>query len=288
MEGIRLQHADAVLRADGASPLAHILVHPRFQGGLDLLVLAWRDDIEVNISVDRMAPHVRSRLRIGGKPLRHFVLERVPLPQRQAQIVLVDVSRLAGGYRTELADMPKLRSLLVVLGDDSINHGHPPLQRRSLVHCLLQEGGEAFTVLVLVRAVRLDEDVVWVVGGHAHVLSGHDGHVHDAAHCVGIHELEGAQNLVDLALGEFQRLTDGVNRVTGQESDLHGPGQRSGGHANLGDDAQRAFGAEEELPQRIARVVLATRIHQIQDLPSAQHDFQASDVAEQRPKAAES
>ena len=98
---------------------------------------------------------------------------------------------------------------------------------------------------------------------------------HHQAECNLGHQLKGRQRRIESVFGPVQQGYRPIGRLHPQPTGH--PRFRQGIELEhgRGDDAERAFGADEQLFQVVAGIVLAQAAQAIEQLPVGQHDLQA-------------
>lgn len=282
-----LRETKTVLGGDTALALLHPLVDPRLQRLLDLLVVPARRDVQVQVRVAHVAvaDHVEDRLALvvnaDEVELAHagtaVVDELVQVRQRDGQVVLVDAAEVLAGLGDALAAGPQVLRLCLVLGDHAVCND-------LLGHNVLEEGGQLLAVVVRVRAGGLDQAVEGVLVGEG---EGFARRTDVELLRFGVHELEGGENLGELALGFAEGFLDVLVGGQAEVGDVDGGGALRAVDGNSGDDANGALATNEELLDVVAGVVLAELGQVVHDGAVRENSLQTEDSAVKRSVAEE-
>ncbi len=89
------------------------------------------------------------------------------------------------------------------------------------------------------------------------------------------HQFEAGQRRAAEACGQVEKRERIFDRVEAREGDLMAERLREKLQHRAGDDAERAFGADEEVAQVVAGIVLLQPAQPVPDLARRQHDFEA-------------
>ncbi|CRK12468.1 hypothetical protein BN1708_010508 [Verticillium longisporum] len=276
-----LGHAQAVLGADAAVALLDPLVDERLEHLLDPRIVPPHGGVEVQVRVAHVAvaddADDGELVRVADEarrlhPLVRVLDELVHVGNGDGHVVLVRAAPVAEALGDALAPAPEGLGLRLVLREHTV--------RDDLVrHDVLEELFQLLVVVVAVGPARLDEAVERVL-----VLEGPLGVAPHPVHellAAGVHELKGRQNLRQLALGRLERLLHLVERLEAEEGDVDGARALRADDGHLGDDADGALAADEELLEVVARVVLAQRAEVLDDGAVGQDGLEAEDVAVQ-------
>ena len=121
----------------------------------------------------------------------------------------------------------------------------------------------------------------------AHAVAVTNGELDDLAH----DQLEAGDRAAGARLRQMQELERRRGRGHADKGGLHRARTRKQLEHRRGDDAERAFGADEDVPQVVAGIVLFQLLQQLQDATVGQHHFEpehqiARDAVGQRAGAA--
>ncbi|KAI3488765.1 hypothetical protein L1887_47106 [Cichorium endivia] len=281
-----LHEAEAMLGADGALDAGRPFVDVRLDDALDLGVVRLGDNVDVEVAVADVAVAADGAdvvaLAVDAvlvEARAHVLHQRVHLVDGHGEVVLEHLAHLARRLGDALSQRPQALQLCFVLGQHAVLD-------RALLHEVLEQHLQLLVVVVLVRAARLDEHVEGVPRLERIAHTGGGVLLHHVERRL-VEELKGRQ---DLAAVLLDLAKDGLHRVVRVERknghvDRRGSARRSDGDA--GDEADSALGADEELLEVKAGVVLAQRRERVHDGAVRQHHLEAEHGAVQAAVAEE-
>ena len=292
VDEVALLVAEAVLGRHTAMVVARPLVDERLEHAEERFVELARRHVQVQIAVAKVsvanAAHIAGRGGVQAAP--QHAHELVDLLERQRDVVLVVVAVVFERLGEAFAQRPDAVELgarrlgndrvstqpgATQLGEERLDFAHVVLATRAVGLGQTVEGGVARHLCAARRPERILQ--LQVLAHRAHRL--------------GVHELERREDLVELELGQLEdveharlerraraRYKNEIARLG-----LHRTQDRDGR-----DDAERALGADEELLEIVAGVVLAHRwSHDVQDAAVCEHHLQAEHVLLERAVAQE-
>jgi hypothetical protein len=214
----------------------------------------------VQIAIPDVAVAEHERLGLFSK-----VLEQTwPLPDVKGDVIGQHSALLPHSRHCHIfPDLPDLVVLLVVVGNDGVVEVLQLLEQR---------------IELLSR--RLHEEHVVV---ERHCVE--DGRVEVADHCVvgmAVNILQSGQVLAESALDEGKALQDEFEVVGLEDHYLADLIDLLAEDVELGDHAQSALPADEQLLQVVTRVVLVDLRPHVQHVAVGHHCFQAQDVRTER------
>ena len=240
------------------------------QKGLAVLALGYLH-VVVQIAVAQMAEV--DQTHAGNLALEHGVgmLDKCGNARGGDRDIVLDVQAFLGlGQGNALADMPQVMGLGQVLRHHGVDHA-------AVFKGQLQQVLEAQACMLLGLAVAVLQQ--YAVGRFvAHVGKGHAQLRHvldDQAQRKLAHDFKARQSRAQMLVRQAQQAHGGLHGGHGGKGGELGGRLREQLHGGCGDDAQRAFAADEQVAQVVAGVVLAQALEAVPDLALGRHHFQA-------------
>ena len=229
-------------------------------------------DVVVDVAVPDVAEGVNAHVRVARGESLGGALDEIGRFGDGHRDIVLHVGELRLGHR--LADAPERARLLAALRERRVG------ERAALGRVHERPFHPLAQSLLFAAVGDLDEHIPRMRPRERVLRAGREGeHRLDA---VARQELECAQPLAEPLVQEGEQFHR--RRRAGERDPCRGAGARlrMQPQHRRGDDAERAFGAEEKLLEIVARVVLAQAAQSVPDAPVGQHHFEAQHLLARR------